>query len=370
MEFDGGGDRGLDILASNSPYSRQVDCDTLRTVTPGAEHITPRPLPIPAETPGNSRLSFDPSTGRYTFPWKTHQAWGGTCREFVLTRDDGVQHRAYFRFQANPAREVSGRVSGSDGQPVAHATITLRGDTFWTTTADANGFYSFEGVPRGTYEATASAGGCYEPATQTVDLSRPRTLDFTLPRRSDAFGYTCRLEAGPLRAGGDGAADHGHLGRWDDPAPVRVHVLRVPAHAGPRLRQRVRRVRGAGDDELLGHERGDPDHGAAERPDRCVLGRPGDRCGGVDPGRREGHRAEPPLRDRVPQRPLLGGHDPARRLQRRAVRERGDPDAVPQHRRRRARAGQLRDASASRTTRAPMRSGSRSTRRRSRTSRR
>ncbi len=195
MEFDAGGDRGLDILASNSPYSRQVDCATLRTETPGAEFITPRPLPIPAETPGNSRLSYDQSTGRYTFPWKTLQEWGGTCREFVLTRDDGVQHRAYFRIQANPAHAVSGRVLDSDGQPVANATVTLRGPVFARTTSDANGRYSFEPLPRGTYNATAAAGGCFDPQTQTLDLSRPRTLDFTLPRRSDAFGYTCGLEA-------------------------------------------------------------------------------------------------------------------------------------------------------------------------------
>ncbi len=195
MEFDAGGDRGLDILASDSPYSRQVDCTTLRTETPGAEFITPRPLPIPAETPGGSRLSYDPATGRYTFPWKTQQDWGGTCREFVLTRDDGVQHRAFFRFQANPAYLLSGRVLDDAGRPVANATVTARGPIFATTTSDANGPYSFGALPRGTYEATASSGGCYEPQTRTVDLSRPRTVDFTLPKRSDAYGYTCGLEA-------------------------------------------------------------------------------------------------------------------------------------------------------------------------------
>ena len=193
MEFEAGGDRGLDILAS-TPYSRQVNCTTLRTETPGAEFITPRPLPIPAETPGNSRLSYDPATGRYTFPWKTLQEWGGTCREFVLTRDDGVQHRAYFRIQANPAYAVSGSVLDADGRPVANATITLRGPVFATTTSDTNGRYSFEPLPRGTYQATASAGGCFDPQTQTIDLSRPRTVNFRLPRRSDAFGYTCGLE--------------------------------------------------------------------------------------------------------------------------------------------------------------------------------
>ncbi len=182
MVFDGGGDRGLDILASNSPYSRQVDCDTLRTETPGAEFITPRPLPVPAETPGNSRLSHDPDTDRYTYPWKTLQSWAATCREFVLTRDDGVQHRAFFRFRANPASTVSGRVRDVPGQPIAGARITLRGDSFWRTTTDANGFYSFEGVPRGTYEARASALGCYEPVTQTLGVSGSKTfLDWTLP---------------------------------------------------------------------------------------------------------------------------------------------------------------------------------------------
>jgi hypothetical protein len=198
MEFDAGGNLGLDLLASDSPYSRQVDCTTLRTVTPGAQFITPRPLPIPAETPGNSRLSYDPSTGRYTFPWKTDQAWGGTCREFVLTRDDGVQHRAYFRIQANPAYLLSGRVLDDGGQPVANATVIARGPIFEQTTSGANGVYSFGELPRGTYETTAASGGCFSPLTKTVDLSRPRVVDFNLPRRSDAFGYTCGLEAAPF----------------------------------------------------------------------------------------------------------------------------------------------------------------------------
>jgi protocatechuate 3,4-dioxygenase beta subunit len=202
MEFDAGGDRGLDILASGSPFSRQVNCQTLRTEEPGAEFITPRPLPIPAETPGNSGLSYDPETGRYTFPWQTDSAWGGTCREFVLTRDDGVQHRAYFRIQANPAHVLSGRVRDSDGAPVANATVTVRGPIFAQTTSDAEGLYSFEPLPRGTYEATASAGGCFDPQTQTVVLSRPRTVDFTLPKRTDAFGYTCAPEAAAFEEAG------------------------------------------------------------------------------------------------------------------------------------------------------------------------
>ncbi|MDQ4041876.1 MAG: M36 family metallopeptidase, partial [Actinomycetota bacterium] len=152
MIFALGGNRGLDILAGNSPYSRQVDCNTLKTVTPGQQFITPRPLPVPTQTPGNAELSYDPKTDRYTYPWQTVREWDGTCREFVLTRKDGVQHRAYFRFSTDPSFPVSGHVRDGDGQAVANATVSLAGtQSPLLTTTDEDGFYSFESVLRATY---------------------------------------------------------------------------------------------------------------------------------------------------------------------------------------------------------------------------
>ncbi|MEV5689598.1 M36 family metallopeptidase [Micromonospora globbae] len=96
MKFKLATNRGLDILAAGSPYSRLVDCDTLRTVNPDGS-ITPRPTPVAAVNPGGSRMSVN-ANGQYNYPWKTDPAWAGTCREFVLTLDTGFQHRAYFRF--------------------------------------------------------------------------------------------------------------------------------------------------------------------------------------------------------------------------------------------------------------------------------
>lgn len=97
MRFDIGNSRGQDILASNSPYSRQINCQTLATEIPGAEFVTPGALPAAADTPGDTGLtSIGP--GRYLFPWQTDPQWAGTCREFVLTLDTGQQHRAYFAF--------------------------------------------------------------------------------------------------------------------------------------------------------------------------------------------------------------------------------------------------------------------------------
>ncbi|WP_406068744.1 M36 family metallopeptidase [Micromonospora sp. NBC_01638] len=96
MKFKLATNRGLDILASGSPYSRLVDCNTLKTVNPDGS-ITPRPTPVAAHNPGGSHMSAN-ANGQYNYPWKTDPAWAGTCREFVLTLDNGFQHRAYFKF--------------------------------------------------------------------------------------------------------------------------------------------------------------------------------------------------------------------------------------------------------------------------------
>jgi len=42
-------------------------------------------------TAGSSSLSYDSLTDRYV--WKTHKAWVGQCRLFVLKLSDGTYHR-------------------------------------------------------------------------------------------------------------------------------------------------------------------------------------------------------------------------------------------------------------------------------------
>jgi extracellular elastinolytic metalloproteinase len=96
LRFTADGYTQLDVLASNSPFSRKVDCATLRVPSQGAS-VTPRELPINTQTAGSSKLTVT-ANGVYTYPWKTLGEWAGTCRELVLTRDDGKQHRAFFRF--------------------------------------------------------------------------------------------------------------------------------------------------------------------------------------------------------------------------------------------------------------------------------
>jgi hypothetical protein len=110
LTFKVDGLTGLDIATKNNPYTRQVDCTTLKTVTPGQEDITPRPFPVPAVTSAGTALSVS-ADGTYTYPWRTTTAWGDTCREFVLTTKTGVQHRAFFKFLA--ATHADGTVGGT-----------------------------------------------------------------------------------------------------------------------------------------------------------------------------------------------------------------------------------------------------------------
>ncbi len=89
IKFDLGGDKGLDVLAPESPWSRRVDCDSAAPVDDIEQN----------EIAGGSGLSYDAMTGRYVCVWKTGRAWSGTCREFVLELDDGTAHRANFEFR-------------------------------------------------------------------------------------------------------------------------------------------------------------------------------------------------------------------------------------------------------------------------------
>ena len=97
LRFTADGYTQLDVLKdSGSPFSRKGDCATLRVPSQGAR-ITPREFPVDTVTPGNSTLTVNPQ-GVFHYNWKTLEEWTGTCRELVLTRDDGKQHRAFFRF--------------------------------------------------------------------------------------------------------------------------------------------------------------------------------------------------------------------------------------------------------------------------------
>jgi extracellular elastinolytic metalloproteinase len=91
LRFNIGGNRGVDPLASNSPASQQIDC------------ATGLPVQFAITTPtasSNNKLTYNATTQHYQYNWATLGDWAGTCRQVIITLDDGTQLRARFEFTA------------------------------------------------------------------------------------------------------------------------------------------------------------------------------------------------------------------------------------------------------------------------------
>jgi predicted outer membrane repeat protein len=88
VKFSLGGDQGLSIFASGSPTAPAVSCN------PG----DPTDSVTETVSAGSSSLSYDASTGQYTYVWKTDKAWANTCRTLTLTFTDGTTQKASFKF--------------------------------------------------------------------------------------------------------------------------------------------------------------------------------------------------------------------------------------------------------------------------------
>ncbi len=79
---------GLDVMFG-TPTSTPYACTTGLPTGPAQ----------PTATAGELGLLFDPSTGVYTWTWKTEKEWADSCRTFTLTLDDGTYRSADFHFR-------------------------------------------------------------------------------------------------------------------------------------------------------------------------------------------------------------------------------------------------------------------------------
>ena len=89
VKFTLGGDQGLNIFAAGSPSSMQISCNTSAPIATVEE----------TETAGDSSLTYDPTTDRYKYVWKTENSWKNTCRQLTVTLRDGTVHVAIFKFK-------------------------------------------------------------------------------------------------------------------------------------------------------------------------------------------------------------------------------------------------------------------------------
>jgi len=89
VKFSLGGDQGLSIFAPGYPKSQPIYCDASATYDGIEETVTA----------GSSSLSYDATTDRYHYVWKTDKAWANTCRKLTVRLNDSTDHVAYFNFK-------------------------------------------------------------------------------------------------------------------------------------------------------------------------------------------------------------------------------------------------------------------------------
>ena len=89
VKFSLSGYKGLGIFAAGSPESGLIACNSSDPAVDLTETVNA----------GGSSLSYNPTTDQYNYVWKTEQSWAGTCRQLVLTLNDGSTHRANFKFK-------------------------------------------------------------------------------------------------------------------------------------------------------------------------------------------------------------------------------------------------------------------------------
>lgn len=87
IKFSLQGDKGLFILAQDSPVLNKISCD------PSIPVDAIEDLP----TTSKSGLSYDPVADQYIYVLKTEKAWAGTCRQLVVKLNDASEHIANFK---------------------------------------------------------------------------------------------------------------------------------------------------------------------------------------------------------------------------------------------------------------------------------
>ena len=75
-------------MAADYPASQPMSCTTSAPTADLEETVTA----------GNSSLTYDAGSARYTYVWKTEKSWAGTCRKLTVKLIDGTEHTALFKF--------------------------------------------------------------------------------------------------------------------------------------------------------------------------------------------------------------------------------------------------------------------------------
>ena len=89
VKFSLGGNQGLNVMAEGYPTVQAIACDASATLDVLEETVTA----------GKSSLSYDATTDRYTYVWKSDKSWTLSCRRLTVRLTDGTTKTADFMFK-------------------------------------------------------------------------------------------------------------------------------------------------------------------------------------------------------------------------------------------------------------------------------
>ena len=295
--------------------------------------INVAPLGASTVTDATGHYSLTLPVGSYNV---TASQFGYTPQTQPASITDGNTTTLDFALVAAPSGSLSGTVSDSSANPIANATVTINGTPIPPATTDASGHYSFASVPNGTYNVTATAGNCTSPATDSVTVSGNTTHDFTLAARHDAFGYFCRVETPSYTEGDTPLALSGDDSFTSVSLPFAFSLYgQSYSTANVCTNGYITFLAG----NCIFSNSSIP---STVTPNAGIYPYWDDLIIDGSSSMWTKHRVESePVHDRVAERDLLRRLVSAGRLRGHALRERADPHQLPQHRRRRTRAGQL-----------------------------
>ncbi|SDH34747.1 Serine protease, subtilisin family [Sinosporangium album] len=152
------------------------------------------------------RTAVTKADGTYEFPRLAAGAHQVTVKKLgygeataSVTVAEGTPTLHDVRLAAVPVRTVSGKIT-ADGEPQQGANVTVVG-TPESVATDASGAYRIA-VPDGDHRLRATVtSGCAGAATVPVAVNGDLVKDIALPRREDAFGYTCSIGSEPFVGG-------------------------------------------------------------------------------------------------------------------------------------------------------------------------
>jgi subtilisin family serine protease len=189
------GEGKLDAFEAVSQSPRSA-ADTLRgTVTNASTGAALSGVTIQVAGP-TTRITTTSSSGAYSLilPTGTYtltvRAYGyvtQTISEVLV--GSGITTRN-IPLSPAPLTTVSGSVRTTSGAALANVAVTIANTPLAPARTDANGAYSFTGVPHGEYQIRAETIPCYTAQTQTLRVDAAKTLDFALTQRSDGT-YLC-----------------------------------------------------------------------------------------------------------------------------------------------------------------------------------